>query len=120
MRKKNNHPVKKRNVLFHFRANKEEAELIKERFAATGMVSMAAFFRQMAINGYHITMDLSDINEMIRLLRNITNNFNQLSKVSRETQSTYVDDIEELRQRYDSLWDMVNGILKGLAKIQSV
>ena len=118
MRKKNNHPVPKRNILFHFRANKEETELIKERFAATGMVSMAAFFRQMAIKGYYITMDLSDINEMIRLLRSVNNNMSQLAKVSRETQSAYTDDIEELRQRYDSLWDMVNGILKGLAKIK--
>jgi len=118
MRKKNNHPAPKRNILLHFRVNKEEAELIKDRFAASGMVSMAAFFRQMAIKGYYITMDLSDINEMIRLLRNITNNLNQLAKRADETQSVYAADIEELRRRYDSLWDMVNGILKGLARIK--
>ena len=118
MREKKKHISLKRNILIHFRANKEEAELIKDRFAASGMVSMAAFFRQMAIKGYYITMDLSDINEMIRLLRSVNNNMSRLAKVSRETQSAYTDDIEELRRRYDSLWDTVNGILKGLAKIR--
>ena len=91
--------------------------MIKERFASTGMVSRAAFFRQMAIKGCHVNMDLTDINEMIRLLGNITNNINQLSKIAVETQSNYTAEIEELRQRYDSLWNTVNGILKGLAKI---
>ena len=118
MRKKNNHLAKKRNISFHFCADREEAELIKERFASTGMVSRAAFFRQMAIKGCHVNMDLTDINEMIRLLRNIANNINQLSKIATETQSDYVTEIEELRQRYDSLWDTVNGILKGLAEIK--
>ena len=115
---KNNHPVKKRNISFHFCADKEEAELIKECFAATGMISRAAFFRKMAIKGYHISMDTSDVNEMIRLLRNVNNNMSQLAKVSRETKSAYAADIEDLRQRYDSLWDATNKILKKLTKIQ--
>jgi hypothetical protein len=119
MYKKNKLPIPKRNIQFHFCADKEEAELIKERFATTGMVSRAAFIRKMAVKGYHITMDLSDINEIIRLLRSVNNNISQLTKVSRETQNVYAGDIEELRQQYDSLWDMANGILKGLAKIQS-
>ena len=117
MHKKNKLPIPKRNIQFHFCADKEEAELIKERFATTGMVSRAAFIRKMAIKGYHVTMDLSDINEMIRLLRSANNNIAQLARISRETQSASADDIEELRQRYESLWDTVNGILKGLAKI---
>ena len=118
MRIEKNHPVQKRNILYHFCADKEESELIKERFAATGMTSRAAFIREMVIKGYHITMDLSDINEMIRLLRSVNNNVAQLAKVSRKTQSAYADDIEELRQRYDTLWSSVNGILEGLTRVQ--
>ena len=118
MRKKNTPSVKKRTLQFHFCVDEEEAELIKERMTATGMVSRAAYIRRMAVKGYHISMDTSDVNEMIRLLRNITNNLSQLVKVSCETQSAYAGDIEELRQRYDSLWDMVRKLLAGLAKIK--
>ena len=118
MRIEKNHSVQKRNILFHFCADKEETELIKERFAATGMTSRAAFIREMTVKGYHVTMDLSDISEMIRLLRSVNNNVSQLAKVSRKTQSTYADDIEGLRQRYDTLWDTANEILEGLARIR--
>jgi len=117
MRIEKNRPVQKRNILFHFCADEEESQLIKERLAATNMVSRAAYIREMTIKGYHVTMDLSDINKMIRLLRSINNNIAQLAKVSRETRSAYADDIEELRQHYDLLWDTTNGILSGLAKI---
>ena len=118
MRKKNNHSVQKRSIQFHFCADREEAELIMERFAATGMVSRATYLRRMALDGYHVTMDLSDVNEMIRLLRNIDNNLKQLSQRAEETGNVRAADIVELRRRYDTLWDTVNGILKRLARIR--
>ena len=88
------------------------------QMAEAGMVTRAAFLRRMATHGYYITMDLSDVNEMIRLLRNITNNLKQLAMRADETQSIYAADIEELRRRYNTLWDAANGILKGLSKIK--
>jgi len=118
MRKKKTQPIPKRNILFHFCVDKEESELIMERMVITGMVSRTAFLRTMATKGYHITIDLSDVNETIRLLRNINNNLKQLSERAHEIRSIYAADIDELRRRYDSLWDTVNGILKGLAKIK--
>ncbi|HBU12593.1 MAG TPA: hypothetical protein DEB31_07690 [Clostridiales bacterium] len=51
----------KRSVHFHFLANEDEATLIRERMAATGIVSFGAFARKMLIDGYHITIDLSDV-----------------------------------------------------------
>ena len=100
MRRKKNHTVKKRNIQFHFCADQEEAELILARFSATGMTSRAAHLRRMAIDGCHVSMDLSDVNEMIRLLRNIDNNLKQLSQRAEETGNVRAADIEELRRRY--------------------
>lgn len=50
--------------------------------------------------------------------KNATDNINQIAKRVNETQSIYAADVEDLRRKYDGLWDAVNKILTGLAKIK--
>ena len=69
-------------IHLHFCVNEEERELIRDRMERTGIISMGAYFRKMAIDGYHINLDLTDVKEMVRLLRNTTNNINQIAKGS--------------------------------------
>ena len=111
-------PNRRRNVHFHLWATEEEATLIRQRMADAGIVSLGAYFRKMAITGYHINVDLSDVRELVSLLRRCSNNLNQLAKRANETRSIYAADIEDLRQQYDKLWDAANDILEGLAKIK--
>jgi hypothetical protein len=85
---------------------------------AMGVVNLGAYLRKMAIDGYHITLDLSDIRKMVRLLKNASDNINQIARRANETRSVYAADIEDLRQRYRELWDAVNKILGGLAGIK--
>ena len=108
----------RRNILIHFCATEDEATLIRQRKIDSGMVSLSAYIRKMAINGYHINLDLTDVRDMVRLLSNVTNNIKQLSCRANEMQSVYADNVEDLRRKYDSLWNVANGILKGLSKIK--
>jgi uncharacterized protein YukE len=112
------HPNRTRGIHYHFCVNQEEADLIRERMASLGVTSMGAYFRKMAIDGYHINVDLTDVKELVSLLRRCSNNLNQIAKRANETRSIYEADIEDLRQRYDALWDAAGGILSGLAKIK--
>jgi hypothetical protein len=107
-----------RPVHFHFRASGEEAALIRERMAEMGVVNMGAFARKMMIDGYHVTLDLSDVRDMTRLLKNATDNINQIAKRCNETRSIYAADVEELRRQYDKLWEAARGILTGLAGVK--
>jgi hypothetical protein len=118
MQSEKKQPTRKRNIHLHFCVDEEERELIRDRMARTGIVSMGAFLRKMAIDGYHVNIDLTDVHEMVRLLSNATNNISQIAKRATETSNIYADDIEELRRQYDSLWDSANKILAGLAKIK--
>lgn len=111
-------PNRKRAVHFHFWADEEEAALIKERMAGLGVTSLGAYMRKMAIDGYHINVDLSDVRELVSLLRRCSNNLNQIAKRANETRNIYEADVEDLRRQYDTLWDAANGILQGLAKIK--
>ena len=111
-------PNRKRNVHFHLWATEEEAALIHQRMAATGITSLGAYFRKMAIDGYFVNVDLTDVRELVSLLRRCSNNLNQYVKRAHETHSIYEADIEDLRQQYNTLWEAANGILAGLAKIK--
>ncbi|MDR1021215.1 MAG: plasmid mobilization relaxosome protein MobC [Synergistaceae bacterium] len=113
-----NKPNRARPVHYHIWASEEEAALIRQRMAELGAVNFSAFARKMLIDGYHITINLSDVREMVRLLKNATDNINQIAKRANETRNIYGTDVEELRRRYDSLWDAANKILTGLAGIK--
>jgi len=107
-----------RPIHFHFRATADEAALIRARMAEMGVTSLGAFLRKMSIDGYHITLDLSDVREMVRLLKTAADNVNQLAKRANETRNIYAADVDELRGQYDTLWAAARKILDGLAGIK--
>lgn len=108
---------RKRNVQLHFMVTERERSLIDEKMAQLGTKNMGAYLRKMAIDGYVIHLDLSDIRELVSLLRRTGNNLNQLTKRVHETGNIYKADIEDLRQSYDELWDMTGEILSRLSSI---
>ena len=69
-----------RTEQFHFFATPEEAKLIRDREKEIGILNESAYLRKMAIDGYLIQMDLSDVKEAVRLLGITSSNMNQYAK----------------------------------------
>jgi archaellum component FlaC len=111
-------PNRVRDMHIHVRVTEEENALIRERMERLGVTGIGAYMRQMALNGYHVSVDLSDVRELVSLLRRCSNNLNQIARRANETRNIYETDIEDLRRQYDKLWDAADGILQGLAKIK--
>ena len=111
-------PNRKRDVHFNFWATEEEAALIRERMARIGITSMGAYMRKMAIDGFFINLDLTDVRELVSLLRRCSNNLNQYAKRANETGNVYAADIEDLRVRLDEVWGKADSILRELAGMQ--
>ena len=107
----------KRYINYHFRVTQEEDELIRDRMARMGIINMGAYMRKVSIDGYFINLDLSDVRELVTLLRRCSNNLNQYAKRANTDGSIFAADIEDLRIRFDRLWDAANGILLGLTNI---
>ena len=107
----------KRSVRVEFVITEQEAALIKERMAELGITNLSAYLRKMAVDGYIIHLDMSDIQEMIRLLRICSNNLNQYTRRANETGSVYAADVEDLRARLDGLWEGMDKLLRGFANI---
>lgn len=111
--------MKKRNrpVRLEFYVTEHERDLIASKMAQLGTKNMGAYIRKMAIDGYVLRLDLSDVRELIFLLRNATNNLNQIAKRANETGSVFATDIEDMKTHYDRLWEAARGILSVLSEI---
>ncbi|MDR1210135.1 MAG: MobC family plasmid mobilization relaxosome protein [Clostridiales bacterium] len=111
-------PEPRRTVNFHFRTTEDEAASIRARMEEIGVFSLGAYLRKMAIDGYHVTLDLTDVREMAAQLRRVGLNVNQIAKRCNETRSIHADDVEDLRRMYDGLWAEARKMLDGLAKVK--
>ena len=107
----------KKSVRTEFVMSEQDAELVRERMAELGITNLSAYLRKMAVDGYIIHLDMSDIQEMVRLLRICSNNLNQYARRANETGSVYSADVDDLRTRLDSLWDGMDKLLRGFANI---
>ena len=107
----------KKSVRVEFVMSEQEAEPVKGRMAELSITNLSAYLRKMAVDGYIIHLDMSDIQEMIRLLRICSNNLNQYTRRANETGSIYAADVDDLRTRLDSLWDGMDKLLRGFANI---
>ncbi len=96
---------------------KEEREIIKKRMKDVGMNNMSAYIRRMALYGYVIHLDMSDLKEVLRLMKINSNNLNQYTKRANETGSVYQEDVNELLQNQQKLLVLLGGILDQLLKI---
>ena len=94
-----------------------ERDIVRRKMEEAGIRNMAAYIRKMAIDGYVIRLDLSDVKEVARLLRINSNNLNQYTKRANETGSIYLEDIKELKFQQEKLIELMRGILQRLATI---
>ena len=82
----------------------EERKLIERRMKEAGIRNMSAYIRKMAIDGYVIRLDLSDLKEVSRLMGINSNNLNQYAKKANETGSIYLNDIRILQDQHEKIW----------------
>ena len=95
----------------------EELAQIEKKMEQVGTTNMSAYLRKQAIDGYIIKLDLPELREMISLLRRSSANLNQLAKRVNATGRVYREDMEDVQQKQDQLWQAANQVLTRLASI---
>ena len=102
---------RKRNIQMKFYVTEEEKRLIDEKMAQLPTRRYGAYLRKMAIDGYIIQLDTTDIKRMNAALSAIGRNINQIAKRINATGSPYQADMEEIRERLDQIWQLQRRIL---------
>ena len=106
-----------RSKYIHIRVTPEEVDRIKERMQEVGIKSMTAYLLRMALHGFVIMMDLSDLKEILRLLQISGNNLNQYAKKANETGSIYKEDIDELKSNQKEIVQEMRKVLDKLTEL---
>ena len=109
--------MKTQDARIEVRLTRDEKELIHERMKKIPTNNMSAFIRKMALNGYILVLDLSDVKEVVRLLRINSNNLNQYAHKANATGKVYQEDIEQLKKQHEEIWEVMNSVLMRLSNI---
>ena len=86
-------------------------QLINKKMAQLPTKRYGAYLRKMAIDGYIIHVDTTDIKEMTKTLGAIGRNINQIAKRVNAGGPTYQADMEEIRERLEQIWQLQRRIL---------
>ena len=108
---------RKRQIPIIIMVNEREKVLIEEKMRQLGTKNMGAYIRKMAIDGYVVRLDLSDISELVSLLRRSSNNLNQYAKRAHETGRIYEADIEDIQSNLKGVWEKADQIMTRLSTI---
>ena len=100
-----------------FRVDDSELALIKEKMTAAKIINKEAYFRKMCLDGYVLSLDFSDVREMVRLQSNACNNLNQIAKRLNSGGRMFAEDVQTLRADYEAMWPQMREIMKKLSKL---
>ena len=106
-----------RQICLKLRVTDAERELIATKMNAANIRNREAYLRKMALDGFVINLDFSDVRRMIFLLSNATNNLNQIARHLNSGGDSKDLDIRTLQADYEKLWETARDILKKLSKL---
>lgn len=109
--------MEKRDEILILRVSPSDKERIRMKMEELGISNMSAYIRKMALDGYCVNLDLTDVKELVRLLRQCSNNLNQYAKKAHQTGSIYEEDVRDLKERFDEFWRIGKELLTRLSTI---
>lgn len=101
---------RKRPIVLRCPVTAEERALIEQKMAQLPK-RIGAYLRKMAIDGYIIQVDTTDIKEMTKALGSIGRNINQIAKRVNAGGPAYQADMEEIMERLEQIWQLQRRIL---------
>ena len=104
-------PRSGRTIPLYFKVSSEEKEIIDKKMELLGTHNQRAYLRKMAVDGYVVRVDMTDVKELAALLRTCSNNLNQIARRVNSTGNLYEEDIADLKTRYGELGGAFSSLL---------
>ena len=102
---------RKRKVQIKFYVTEEERALIEQKMKLVPTQNMAAYLRKIAIDGYIIQTDHSDIKAMTAEIQKIGVNVNQIAKRLNSMGPLYTQDVADIKGALAQIWQLQRYIL---------
>jgi len=101
----------KRPVQIKFRVTEEEHRLILDKMCLLGTSNLAAYMRKIAIDGYILTTDYSDLKAVAFEMQKIGVNINQIARRVNSTSRMYDQDFHYMKRGIDEIWQLLRSSL---------
>lgn len=100
-----------------FRVSKNDMEVIEERFKQSGMKSFSAFLRQQVVHGIYLEFDKVELQSIRMAIQASANNINQIARRVNSTERIYADDMKQIEEKVDEIWQQLRSIQSTLLKL---
>jgi SepF-like predicted cell division protein (DUF552 family) len=97
----------KRTIQIKFRVTEAERDLIEEKMRLLGTNNLAAYLRKIAIDGYIIAADTTDLKAIAAECQKIGVNFNQIARRVNGSTRIYEQDFEEMQRGIAEIWRLL-------------
>jgi len=92
----------------------KEMYILKAKMQEAGTNNMSQYIRQLIIYHEIYLVEFDDIRQMNTELGRIGNNINQIAHKMNSTGVAYKDDVEEVKERLNQIWQLQKSILSKL------
>ena len=97
----------KRTVQVKFRVTEAERDMIHEKMALLGTNNLAAYMRKIAIDGYIINVNTTDIKAIAAECQKIGVNINQIARQVNSTTRIYEQDFADIKRWIAEIWRLL-------------
>ena len=108
---------KKRDKNLIFKVNEDEWNLIQKRLEVCEVSSMSELFRHMMIHGIYLEFDHNEMKKIRQPVMSVANNVNQIAHRVNSTSRIYKQELYELQEGVDRLWQQLRFIQLELRKL---
>ena len=108
---------KKRDKNLIFKVNEDEWNLIQKRLEVCEVSSMSKLFRHMMIHGIYLEFDHNEMKKIRQSVMSAANNVNQIAHRVNSTSRIYKQELYELQEGVDKLWQQLRFIQLELRKL---
>ena len=108
---------KKRDKNLIFKVNEDEWNLIQKRLEVCEVSSMSELFRHMMIHGIYLEFDHNEMKKIRQSVMSVANNVNQIAHRVNATSRIYKQELYELQEGVDKLWQQLRFIQLELRKL---
>ena len=103
-------PNLERPIQMIFRVSEREREFIFKKMTLAKTKNKTAYLRKMAIDGYILNVDFSEFRELFADVGSISRSINQIAKRINSTDRIYSNDITELKNKQDDVWNLLKSL----------
>ena len=108
----------KRTRSVQVRLTEEEFDYLNHKFEISGLKSKSEFMRMMFFEGLVVKFSDDDMQFLMRQISGMTTNINQIATRVNSTDKVYFEDIEEIKQKQEEIWQQLRYLESQLQLVQ--